>query len=587
MKWLAASFSPDLTRLNSTLPGPMILKMPQPSLKRTTLALALCCTLFACRQSPQYEFDLIIAGGKLVDGSGSLWFPADLGVRGEEIVHVGALKDREQKARRVIDARELWVAPGFIDSQSRSDPDTLLHPDSLGKVRQGVTTEILGGGHPRHPLQAGAGLEPGLREVSADRTPWGQTFHRLQQGEITVNVALYVQAGDVACSVLDEEGREPTQPEVATMKQRVRQAMLEGALGLANSPRLSPVGILSGEQLAELAREAKAHGGVYSTGIDSGAGIDNSVKEAIQLAEQAQIPLDILGLRVTDRRGRGQLQEVFDSIEKARESGLSLTATLSPYRSARADLADFLPPWATEGGREELLKRLSRSDLRARILRELRRNRPGRFNSFLAAGGWEGVALLQADSRKYQALAGKSIGEIATDLGQSPGDTLFDLLRETEGAVAVLYSLMGEEDLRHALQAPWVSIGSGDATAGSDLPGGEASRPHGYGAFARVLGKYVREERVLDLEEAIHKMTGMNATKLGLRNRGLLQVGMKADITIFDAERVAGPATFLEPRRLAEGIEYVIVNGTLVIEAGRPLDARPGKILYGPGKPNP
>lgn len=563
----------------------MILKMPQPWLKRTSLALALGCTLLACRPSPQYEFDLIVAGGKIVDGSGSLWFPGDLAIRGEEILYLGELKEREKKGRRVIDARGLWVAPGFIDSHSRSRPDSLLHPDSRGKVRQGVTTEVLGGGHPGRFLQAGAGPGPGPREVSAAGPPWGQTFHRLRQGEISVNVAAYVQAGEVVRSVLDEETREPTQAEFAAMKQRIGQAMREGALGLADSPRLPPAGILSGEQLAELAREVRLHGGFYSVGIDSRAGIGNAVKDAIELAEQAQIPLDILGLRVGGHRGRGQLQEVFDSIEKGRESGLALTATLSPYRSARANLEDLLPAWATEGGREKLLERLSRSDLRARLLRELRRKRPGRFNAFLAAGGWEGVVLLRANSPKTQAPAAKSIHAIATELGQEPGDALVDILRESDGPVAVLYSLMSEEDLRHALQAPWVSIGSG-AAAGSDPSDGEAPRPHGYGAFARVLGKYVREEGVLDLEEAVHKMTGMNAAKLGLRDRGLLQVGMKADVTIFDAERVAGPATFLEPRRLAEGIEYVIVNGTLVIEAGRPLDARPGKVLDGPGKAN-
>lgn len=564
----------------------MILKIPQPWLKRASLALALCCTLPACRPSPQYEFDLIVAGGKIVDGSGSLWFPGDLAIRGEEILYVGELKDREKKGRRVIDARGLWVAPGFIDSHSRSGPDSLLHPDSRGKVRQGVTTEVLGGGHPSRFLQAGAGPEPGHRAASAARPPWRQTLHRLRQGEITVNVAAYVQAGDVVRSVLDEQTREPTQVEFAAMKQRVGQAMLEGAVGLANSPRLPPPGILSGEQLAELAREVKPHGGFYSVGIDSRAGIGHSVKDAIELAEQARIPLDILGLRVGGHRGRGQLQEVFDSIEKGRESGLALTATLSPYRSARANLEDLLPPWATEGGREKLLERLSRNSLRARILRELRRKRPGQFSALLAAGGWEGVVVLRANSPKTQALAGKSIHAIATELGQKPGDTLVDILRETDGPVAVLYSLMSEEDLRHALQASWVSIGSGGATAGSDPSDGQVPRPHGYGAFARVLGKYVREEGVLDLEEAIHKMTGMNAAKLGLRDRGLLQVGMKADVTVFDAERIAGPATFLEPRRFAEGIEYVIVNGTLVIEAGRPLDARPGKVLDGPGKAN-
>ena len=565
----------------------MTLKMPPPSLKRATLALLLCCNLLACRESPQYPFDLIIAGGKLVDGSGSLWFPGDVAIRADEIVHVGTLKDREQKGRRVIDARGLWVAPGFIDIHSHSDAGSMIHSKALSKVHQGVTTEILGGGHPDQGFHAEGGGRPASQAVPTDRTPLAQTFLRLQQGGIAVNVASYVRAGGVRRSVLGDDVREPTQPEVAAMTQVVRQAMLEGALGLASSARPATEGILSGEQLAELVREVKSHGGIFATEIaNSASGIEKSLKEAIQLAEQAQIPVDIRGLRVVDRRGRGHLQKAIDSIEKARESGLAVTASLSPYRNARAHLVDLLPPWASDGGREELLKRLSGRDLRVRILRELRQKQSGGVNPFRAAGGWEAIVLLQADSRKYQALAGKSIQAIAAQLDRSPGETLFDLLRESKGPVGVLYPLMSEADLRRALQVSWMSIGSGGAAGGRDLPGGGTPHPHGYGAFVRVLGQYVRVEQVLDLEEAVHKMTGMNAAKLGLKDRGLLQVGMKADIAIFDAERVAGHASFQEPHRLAEGIEYVIVNGTLVIDAGRPLDARPGEVLYGPGKPN-
>ena len=562
--------------------------MPPPLLKRATLALLLCCNLLACRESPQYPFDLIIAGGKLVDGSGSLWFPGDLAIRGDEIVHVGTLKDREQKGRRVIDARGLWVTPGFIDIHSHSDAGSMIHSNALSKVHQGVTTEILGGGHPDHAFHSAGGGRPASQAVPTDRTPLAQTFLRLQQGGIAVNVASYVRAGGVRRSVLGDDVREPTQPEVAAMTQLVRQAMLEGALGLASSARPATEGILSGEQLAELVREVKSHGGIYATEIaNSASGIEKLLKEAIQLAEQAQIPVDIRGLRVVDRPGRGRLQKAIDSIEKARESGLAVTASLSPYRNAREHLVDLLPSWASDGGREELLKRLSGRNLRVRILRELRQKQPGGVNPFRAAGGWEAIVLLQADSRKYQALAGKSIQAIAAQLGRSPGETLFDLLRESKGPVGVLYPLMSEADLRRALQVPWMSIGSGGAAGGRDLPGGGTPHPHGYGAFVRVLGQYVRVEQVLDLEEAVHKMTGMNAAKLGLKDRGLLQVGMKADIAIFDAERVAGHASFQEPHRLAEGIEYVIVNGTLVIDAGRPLDARPGEVLYGPGKPNP
>ena len=559
--------------------------MPPPSLKRATLALLLCCNLLACRESPQYPFDLIIAGGKLVDGSGSLWFPGDVAIRGDEIVHVGTLKDREQKGRRVIDARGLWVTPGFIDIHSHSDAGSMIHSNALSKVHQGVTTEILGGGHPDHAFHSAGGGRPASQAVPTDRTPLAQTFLRLQQGGIAVNVASYVRAGGVRRSVLGDDVREPTQPEVAAMTQLVRQAMLEGALGLASSARPASEGILSHEQLAELAREVKSHGGVYATEIgNSAAGIEKSLKEAIRLAKQAQIPVDIRGLRVVDR-SRPRTPAKGDRFHREGEgvgAGRDRQPVSLPDRPGAP--GGLVAPWTSDGGREELLKRLSGRDLRARILRELRQKKPGGVNPFRAAGGWEAIVLLQADSRKYQALAGKSIQAIAAQLGRSPGETLFDLLRESKGPVGVLYPLMSKADLRRALQVPWMSVGSGGAAGGSDLPGGGTPHPHGYGAFVRVLGQYVREEQVLDLEAAVHKMTGMNAAKLGLKNRGLLQVGMKADIAIFDAERVAGHASFQEPHRLAEGIEYVIVNGTLVIDAGNPLDARPGKVLYGPGK---
>ena len=262
----------------------MTLKMPPPSLKRATLALLLCCNLLACRESPQYPFDLIIAGGKLVDGSGSLWFPGDVAIRGDEIVHVGTLKDREQKGRRVIDARGLWVTPGFIDIHSHSDAGSMIHSNALSKVHQGVTTEILGGGHPDHAFHSAGGGRPASQAVPTDRTPLAQTFLRLQQGGIAVNVASYVRAGGVRRSVLGDDVREPTQPEVAAMTQLVRQAMLEGALGLASSARPATEGILSGEQLAELVREVKSHGGIYATEIaNSASGIEKSLKEAIQL----------------------------------------------------------------------------------------------------------------------------------------------------------------------------------------------------------------------------------------------------------------------------------------------------------------
>ncbi len=564
-----------------------MLKKIKPSLKRATLTVAFGCTLLACREAPKYEFDLIIANGNVIDGSGSLWFPADVAIRGDEILHVGKLVDREKKSGRLIDAQGLWVTPGFIDIHSHSDYSLVVDGTARSKVHQGITTEILGSGRSAGPLQGKAELDLKDYELTADWTTLGQYFDRLQKGGISVNVASYVGAGQVRRCVLGDVQRDPSEIEMAEMKHLVQQAMLDGALGLSSSLELPPDSYLTTDQLTELARVVKSYGGIYSTNIrNSGKSIEKALKEAIKVGEQAQIPVDIMGLRIADRRHWGQMRKVIDWIEEARQSGRAVTANQSPYTAAQNDLAALIPPWALEGGKDEMLKLLASSDHRARIQRELKRETSGWFNRFLAVGGWDGIVVPRPNSQKYQSQAGKSLATMASDLGQNASDVVFDLLREAKGSVPAVYHLMSEDDLRHAMQAPWISIGSGGAAVRSEGVLGQGKpQPQGYGAFPRVLGKYVREEQVLPLEEAIQKMTGMNAAKLGLKDRGLLQVGKKADVTIFDAERIRDRATFQDPHRCSEGVEYVIVNGTLVIDGGRHLNTKPGKVLFGPGRP--
>ena len=566
----------------------MIPKNLRSLLKRAMLTLVFGCTLLTCREAPNYEFDLIIANGNVIDGSGSLWFPADVAIRGDEIVHLGKLVDQEQKSSRLIDAQGLWVTPGIIDIHSHSDYSLLVDGTARSKVHQGVTTEILGSGHSAGPLQGKAELDLKDYGLTADWSTLGQYFDRLQKEGIAVNVASYVAAGQVRRCLLGDAPRDPSEPEFAEMQHLVQQAMLDGALGLSSWLELPPDSHLTTEQLTELARVVKSYGGIYSTNIrNSGRSIEKALREAFKVADEAQIPVDIVGLRIADRRRWGQMQQVIDLIEEARQSGLAVTANQTPYTAVHNDLAALMPPWALSGGRQEMLKRLARNDLRARINREWKQRRSDGFHRYLAVGSWEGIVVARPNSQKYQSQAGKSIATIAADLGQSASDVVFDLLREAKGGVPAVYHLLSEDDLRHALQVPWISIGSDGAAMRSEgVLGQLKSQPQGYGAFARVLGKYVREEQDMALEEAVYKMTGMNAAKAGLQDRGLLRVGKKADITIFDAERVRDLATLQDPHRYSEGIEYVIVNGTLVIDGGRPLDTKPGRVLFGPGRPS-
>jgi N-acyl-D-amino-acid deacylase len=554
---------------------------------RLCCVLVLTASLSSCGKKELVpEFDLIIVNGNVVDGSGGLWFPADVVVKGDTIVRVGRLDEKEKSASRIIDAKGLTVSPGFIDIHSHSDYALLVDGTAQSKVRQGVTTEILGEANSAGPIQGKASRDLGEFNLQADWKTLGEYFDRLQKKGISVNVGSYVGATQVRSCILGEESRSPTAAEMDRMKQLVTEAMRDGALGLSSSLIVPPDTYLDTQQLMELASAVKPFEGVYSTHIrGEGVTIREAIREAIAIGEKAQIPVDVIHLKIADKKMWGKMKEVCGLIEKARGRGARVTANQYPYIAGQNDLVALVPPWAMEGGRTKMLERLNDPGLRAKMEKDIYSGITGWYDHYLAMKGWEGAIIASLHTEKNKAYQGKSVAAVAGILGKKPTEVVFDLLKEEAGSVPAVYFVMSEEDVRYAMQVPWVSVGSdGTAVRPDGILGQGKPHPRWYGTFPRVLGRYVREEKVLSLEEAIKKMTSLNAEKLGIGDRGLLKEGKRADITIFNADKIIDKATFENPHQYPEGIEYVIVNGVLVIDKGQHLGTKPGKVLFGKGK---
>jgi N-acyl-D-aspartate/D-glutamate deacylase len=553
----------------------------------TVFLLALCLALPACRKdTPSERIDLLIANGQVVDGTGRAAFVADVAIQGEEIVQVGRLEAQRHYAGRVIDASGLTVSPGFIDIHGHSDYTLLVDGTAQSKVRQGVTTEILGEAPSAGPIKGKATLDLSQYGLEVDWGTLGEYFARLQKGGISVNVGSYVGATQVRTCVLGLDSREPTVAELEEMKRLVEEAMRDGALGLSSSLIVPPDTYLRTRQLIELAKAVKPYGGIYSTHIrGEGDTIQDAILEAIEIGEKAQVPVDIIHLKIADKRMWGKMKEICDLIEAARQRGQKVTANQYPYIAGQNYLMALIPPWALEGGKERLKDRLKDAALRQRMEQDILRGLPGWFDHYVLMKGWESAVVASIKTEKNKKYEGKSVAEIAAMSGKKPTDAVFDLLLDEDDPIPTVYFLMDEADVRTAMRVPWVSIGSdGEAVRPDGILGHGRPHPRWYGTFPRILGKYVREQNVLTLEQAINKMALLNAEKLGISDRGQIAIGQKADVTIFDARRVIDRATFEYPHQYPEGIEYVIVNGMVVIDRGQHLNVKPGRILYGKGR---
>lgn len=512
------------------------------------------------------EVDLLIRGARVVDGTGGPWFRAQVAVSGDEIVSVGP---EEPPAARVLDASGLTLAPGFIDMHAHSEYGLLVDPRALSKVAQGVTTEVLG-----EHLSAGPVLGPAVDDpmmvappIERDWTTLGGYFDRLEAAGIGPNVVSYVGSGQVRASVIGYEEREATPAELEAMESLVAQAMEEGAFALASGLAYIPNAFASTEELIALTRVAAGYGGFYVSHLRSGT---EGLREGIAIAREAGTALEIHHLNSTSG---DRIAEYASVIAEARASGVEVTGNVYPYIAGWTYLRSLLPRWAQEGGVDRMLARFTDPEERERLLAELRARESERPR-------WERTFV----SSFRPEVDGLSILDLGVVRETSPEEALLDLLLEQEGEGFQISFGNTEPNLRQALAQPFTHIGSDGSAlaAGMRTPMGKP-HPRSFGTYPRVLAKYVREEGLLPLEEAVRKMTSAPANRLGLTDRGLVRPGMRADLVLFDAETVRDDASFQEPERYPRGIEWVFVNGVAVIAGGTPTDALPGRVLRGPG----
>jgi N-acyl-D-aspartate/D-glutamate deacylase len=524
-------------------------------------------------------YDLVIRNGKIVDGTGNPWFIGDLAVRAGRIVAVGRVPPLP--AKQTLDARGLVVAPGFIDMHSHSDLLLLEDGDAQSKIRQGVTTEVLGEGtsagpyrSPRHARVRGQDLE---------WTTFAGYLQTVEKATISVNVASYVGLDNAWQGVMGNSFARPTAEQLAAMEAMVDQALAEGAFGLSSMLMMPPGSLATTDDIVLLCRAVARHGGIYSSHIrNEGTGVFDAVKEAITVGERAGVPVDIIHIKIADQQYWGRMNEVIGLIEDARKRGVNVQANIYPYTRGNNNLSSIVPPWAHEGGNAQMLARLRDPAERPRLKRDIRAGLPGWYNHFTAVGGdWS--RMLVSGKGAYEGLTmDRVIAQKTRGRDPKPDDldVLFDLLVETGGSVPTVYAHHTEKDMTLALAQPWCSIGSDGSAYAVEGPLRRGNpHPRNFGTFPRVLGVYVRELKLLRLEDAVRKMTSLNAAKLAIQDRGLLKPGMWADITVFDPERVADRSTYEKPFAYNEGIDYVIVNGQLVLDHGKHTGARPGKAL--------
>ncbi len=548
---------------------------------KIVLPLFLLVFSLACSSTPVTSYDLVISQGLVVDGSGSPGFRADIAIDGDTIVKVGEISQEEKAAaRQLLDAGNLVVSPGFIDIHTHSDWSLLADGSALSKIHQGVTTEILGESLSVGPMKGLADLSAPYG-IDVDWSTIGGYFDRLEKSGVAVNVGSFVGATQVRLCVLGEASREPTPAEMAEMEALVEEAMQEGAFGLSCALLVPPNTYITTEQLVKLCQVVKPFDGLFSIHIRSeGIGIEDSILEAIEIGERAEVPVDVLHMKIADKRLWGRMAEVCGLIEKARARGLEVTANQYPYIAGQNNLDALVPPWAMEGGTSRMMERLAEPASRKRMEKDLNEGIPGWYNHYLAMGEWDNCLVASVENEKNKRFEGKTVAQIAEMTGKRPADAVWDLLLEEGGSVPAVYFLMSEDDVKYLMAKPWVSVGSDGTAVRPDGPLGEGKpHPRWYGTFPRILGKYVREDKVLTLEDAVRKMTSFNAEKLGIEDRGTIAAGMKADLAVFDPDLVLDQATFENPHQFPVGIDYVVVNGVVTLEKGEYTGVRSGRIL--------
>ena len=556
---------------------------------RRILIVALLMTALSAVQCSRNRFDVLIKNGRIVDGTGAPWFRGDIAILEDRIVAVGSLAGAP--AKLIVDAENLVVAPGFIDLLGQSEFNVLVDGRAASKILQGVTTEITGEGTSIAPVN-----DRMMREAKASAEHFGVTqnwrtladyFRRLEtQSRPAINIATFVGAGGVRDYVIGKDDRPATPAELEQMKQLVATAMEQGALGLSTSLQYVPDRFASTNEIVELAKVAAQYGGVYFTHQRSESGrIFESLEEVITISRQAGIPAQIWHLKTAYRSNWGKMPEVLRRLEQARATGVDITANQYPYTRASNGLDACLPLWAREGGLDKMLARLHDAAERERIKQEmLDPNVTAWENQWYGSGGGDGVMLASVLNPELRQYEGLTMTQIGAATGKDPRDAVMDLVIADRGESSAIIAIMSEEDVRAALQHPLVGIGTDSGAKAEDGKLSQSkSHPRAWGSFPRILGKYVRDEHLLTLEEAIRKMTSKAAASVHLHDRGILRPGMIADITIFDPVTIRDVSTFDDPNHYSIGVSHVFVNGKRVVADGAITQERPGRPLRGPG----
>ncbi|HLZ96975.1 MAG TPA: D-aminoacylase [Steroidobacteraceae bacterium] len=538
-------------------------------------------------ENPVPAYDIIIEHGRVVDGTGAPWFSADIGVRAGRVAAIGRLDNAAAKRR--IDAAGRVVAPGFVDMLGQSELTLLVNPHVPSKIFQGITTEITGEGQSVAPVDDAIAKEaaPRFRHygITQDWTDFTGYFARLERQGTGINLGTYVGATTIREMVIGFADRAATPDELSRMRALVAEAMRQGALGLSSALEYAPAPYASTEELIALAGAAAQFGGIYATHMRSEQeSIMTSIDETIRIGREAHIPVEIWHLKAGGVSNFGLMPEIVAHIERARAAGVDIAADTYAYPAWYNDLSAFIPPWAHEGGNSKLIEHLRDSATRSRLKKELTTPSHDWDNEWLSVPGPEAILITTVLNPKLADLQGRTLTEIAKTRGTDPMDTLFDILVEDGAQTSVAVFAMSEPDVALAAVQPWVSFcNDSEGTSPDGLLGTEFPHPRAYGTFPRVLRKYVREERRMSLEEAIRKFTSLPASRVRLNDRGVLKVGLWADIVVFDPEQITDKATFSAPKQLSTGMQWVLVNGVPVIADGVATNALPGRILRGAG----
>jgi N-acyl-D-amino-acid deacylase len=561
--------------------------MTNPRVATTSALFLALATAFACSSAaPRPHYDVVIAGGTVYDGSGAAGARVDVGIVGDEIKAVGDLQNAD--AATTVRADGLAVAPGFVNMMS-GDDSLRVDGRSMSDIKQGVTTEIFGEGDSMGPLTE----EMRARRLASQgdlKYPitW-LTLHDgmldLEKRGVSPNFASSIGAATLREYAIGLDDKRPTPQQLQTMRDLVEREMKAGALGIASALIYAPGFYATTDELIEISKVAAKHHGVYISHMRSeGNRLVEAVDELIRISREAALPAEIYHLKAAGQANWAKMDRVIEMVEAARKSGLRITADMYTYTAGGTGLDAAMPPWAEDGGYDALFKRLRDPIERAKIAKAIRTPTDEWENLYLATGSPDRVLLVEFKSDALKPLTGKTLADVARLRGKSPEETIMDLVLEDRSRIGTIYFLMSEENLKKQIKLPWVSFAS---DAGSIAAEGvflkSSAHPRAYGSFARVLGKYVRDEHVLTLPEAVRKLAALPSANLGLSRRGLLQPGMFADVVVFDPATIADRATFERPHAYAVGVRHVFVNGVQVLKDGEHTGKKPGRALWGPG----